>query len=543
VAELTVADVLVMPPLRGARPRVVSGAAGLSRAVRWVHTTELADIAPLLREGDLLLSTGIAMPEDPDELSDYAAGLREGGAVGLVIELGRRWRDELPAPLAEACERHSLPLVALERVVRFAAVAQAVGERIVDAQVAELREAQRVHDTFTELSIAEAGPGEVLDAVQRLSGAAVVLESDEHQVLDYRTGPGDSAAFLTGWPARSRDVASEDRTSWDESHGWLVTLVGRRDRGWGRLVVQSPTAPSARLVAVVERGAAALALHRLHDRQRDSGVRRTHHELLLGLLLEPGSPELLRRCELAGLPTSNRQLVGLTLRPHFVQADQGSSVDVVDETIAAAVHAAHEMRVPALVCEVERDVRALLSFPTSARPRRAVDDLAARVRRGRPLVIGAGRPVTRPGEIDRTLREAQHVVRSVREAAENDHVDVLVHRLEDVHLRGLLAMLVDDDRVRLFATRELDALRQHDIRFDSDLLQTVRALVTHPTSKSEAAASLHVSRPVFYDRVAKAGRVLGADLDDADVRVSLHVAMLADEVAGGDAAARRGQTS
>lgn len=529
MAELTVADVLAMPPLRGARPRVVAGRQGLCRAVRWVHTTELTDIAPLLREGDLLLSTGIAMPEDPDELSDYAAGLRESGAVGLVVELGRRWRDELPAPLVEACEEHRLPLVALDRVVRFAAVAQAVGERIVDAQVAELREAQRVHNTFTELSIAEAGPGEVLDAVQRLSGAAVVLESDENQVLDFRTGTRDSAAFLTDWSARSRDVQSEDRTSWDESHSLLVTRVGRRDRGWGRLVVQSPTAPSARLVAVVERGAAALALHRLHDRQRDSGVRRTHHELLLGLLIEPGSPELLTRCELAGLPTGNRQFVGLTLRPRFVRRDQGSSVDVVDEAIAVTVHAAHEMRIPALVCEVERDVRALLSFPASAHPFRAVDDLAARVRRGHALVIGAGRPVTRHSEIDRTLREAQHIVRSVREGA--DHEDVPVHRLEDVHLRGLLAMLVDDDRVRLFATRELDPLRRHDTRFGSELLQTVRALVTNPTSKTQAAASLHLSRPVFYNRMAKAGRVLGADLDDSDVRVSLHIALLVEEVA------------
>ncbi len=47
----------------------------------------------------------------------------------------------------------------LHREVRFAALTQAVGERLVDEQLAELREAQRVHDTFTELSIAEAGPG------------------------------------------------------------------------------------------------------------------------------------------------------------------------------------------------------------------------------------------------------------------------------------------------------------------------------------------------------------------------------------------------
>src|SRR3712207_7452138 len=65
---------------------------------------------------------------------------------------------------SEACERLSLPLVALAREVRFATVAQAVGERIVDSQLEELREAQRVHEVFTELSIAEAGPAEILES-------------------------------------------------------------------------------------------------------------------------------------------------------------------------------------------------------------------------------------------------------------------------------------------------------------------------------------------------------------------------------------------
>mgnify|MGYP003340373692 CR=1 FL=1 len=52
-----------------------------------------------------------------------------------------------------------------------------------------------------------------------------------------------------------------------------------------------------------------------------------------------------------------------------------------------------------------------------------------------------------------------------------------------------------------------------------------------PASKSLAAASLHVSRAVFYDRLAKVEKVLGADLNDPDIRVSLHVALLAEELA------------
>jgi purine catabolism regulator len=526
MAFVTVAQVLDMPAVRGAGPEILAGSAGLGREVRWVHSTELVDIAPLLRGGDLLLTTGIALPETPDGLRDFAASLGEIDAAGLLIELGRRWRS-VPVALVEACEALTLPLVALTREVRFAAIAQAVGERIVDEQLAELREAQRVHETFTELSIAEAGPREILEAVQRLSGVAVVLESEQHQVLDYRSGPDDIGEFLANWTTRSRSVSLDGRTVWDERNGWLVTRLGQRDRGWGRLVVQAPVRPSERLIAVAERAAAALALHRLHDRHRDSLVRRVHHELLVGLLADPTDADLLRRCELAGVPMAKRQFVGLTFRPRVEAAQaSGPSESLVEEMIASIVHAAYELKVPTLVCEVDRDVRVLLALAPAASPTRVVDDLAARVSRRHRAVIGAGRPAAKAAEVDRTLKEAQHVVQSVH----TDAGDQVVHRLEDVHLRGLLTLLADDERLRLFVSRELDALKDYDDRWGSGLLDAVRALVRHPVSKSQAAASLHVSRPVFYDRLAKAERVLEVDLDDPDIRVSLHVAILADEL-------------
>ncbi len=527
MASMTVSDALAVPAVRGAGPVVLAGAAGLGRQVRWVHTTELVDIAPLLRGGDLVLSTGIALPDSPDDLAAFAESLDGSGVAGLVIELGRRW-TEVPAALVAVCERLSLPLVALGREVRFAAVAQAVGERIVDCQLEELREAQRVHEVFTELSIAEADPAEILESVQRLAGAGVVLEDAQHRIVDYRPGPGDAAGFLADWPARSRVVVVDGRTTWDEANGWLVTRVGKPDRGWGRLVIESPGEPPQRLVATAERAAAALALHRLHDRQRDTLVRRTHHELLVRLLADPGAPDVQQRCEHAGVPLTRRQLVGLALRRPIAAAEPGQRTGQLDAAVAAVVHAVHEMRVPALVCEIDGAVRALLSLSPAADSAQATEELAGRVHRRLHVVVGAGRAVDRVGDVGRTLREALHVVDSVRAGARGR----TVHRLEDVHLRGLLTMLADDDRLRLFTARELDALRHHDARAQTGLLDTVRALVRHPGSKSDAAAALHVSRSAFYDRLAKVEQVLGVDLDDPDILVSLHVAVLADEVFG-----------
>ena len=525
---LSVSDVVAMPVVRSAGARVVAGASGLPHAVRWVHSSELADIGPLLRDGDLLLSTGIAMPDGDLDLVALVDSLADSGAAGLVIELGRRW-EVLPRALLEACDARSLPLVTLAREVRFASVAQAVGEQIVDQQLQELREAQQVHETFTELSIGEAGPGDILEAVQRLSSAAVVLESEQHHVLDYRLGPEAASSVLTDWPRRSSGVLLDGRTTWDAERGLLVTRVGRKERGWGRLVVQVAEPPTQRQVATAERAAAALALHRLHDRQRDGAVRRAHHELIVGLLADPSSPGLLQRCEVAALPTPRRHLVGIALRPVVDGSAAGGRGGRLEEVTAAVVHAVHELRVPALVCDLDGDVRALLSLDHSAKAARVVDELAERVRRRHPVVVGAGRPGTRSGEIDRTLREARQVVDSVRPA--DERAGEVVHRLDDVGLRGLLAMLADDERVQLYIQRQLGALREHDEQSDGDLEAALVALLSHPTSKTDAAAALHMSRPVFYDRIAKLERVLGVDLEDAEARASLHVALVADEMA------------
>ncbi|NPC42193.1 PucR family transcriptional regulator [Nocardioides sp. zg-1230] len=535
---MTLREALELPTFRRAAPEVVAGVAGTDRAIRWVHATERPDVRQLLRAGDLLLTMGTGLPEDDDAagLASFVDELADVGSAGVVVELGRRWEHALPDALVAACERHGLPLVVLARETRFAALAQEIGERVVDQQLAELREAQRVHETFTELSNDLASPVDILRAVQRLADAPVVVENAQHRPLDYFSGPDADDGFLDGWPARSRRVEVAGRTGWDAANGWLVTRLGTTDRAWGRLVIGSPDAPSQRLVAVAERAASALALHRLHDRDRGTLMRRTHLELLTGLAEgrgsdDAGADEVGRRCELAGFPVHRRSLTGVVVRGRVGAVPP---VDL-DEVAATVVRAAHALRLPALVCEVERDLRVLVSTSPGADADDLVDRLAARVLAHHEVVVAAGRTVPDRTGVARTVAEAGQVADAVPQARRGKDPDV--HRLADLHLRGLLALLGEDERVRLFVERELGPLQQHD-RADgsrTELLAALRALLLHPASKTEAAASLHLSRAAFYDRLARIESVLGADLDDPDVRVSLHVALVADELLGGRA--------
>jgi purine catabolism regulator len=58
---LSLREILELEPLRRARPQVLAGRDHLDEFVRWVHVTELPDIAYLLRGGELLLTTGMAI--------------------------------------------------------------------------------------------------------------------------------------------------------------------------------------------------------------------------------------------------------------------------------------------------------------------------------------------------------------------------------------------------------------------------------------------------------------------------------------------------
>lgn len=140
---LTLRDVLALDAVRAGQPVVVAAPDRMDKPVRWVHSAEVSDVGRLLRGGELVLSTGIALPDSASGLADYVAGLAGAGVAGLAIELGQRYANALPGPLVAAAEARGVPLIVFEREVRFVEITEALHRRIIDAQLAELQAARR----------------------------------------------------------------------------------------------------------------------------------------------------------------------------------------------------------------------------------------------------------------------------------------------------------------------------------------------------------------------------------------------------------------
>src|ERR1700729_2874373 len=271
----TLADVLELEAVRRGRPQVLAGQSRLGVPVRWVHAIEQTDAARLLHGGELVLSTGIALPDDPDPLASYAADLAAAGVSGLAVELGRRY-DRLPEALVTAAERHGVPLIAFRREVPFVEITETVHAMIIDAQLDELRRSERVHETFTELSVAGAPPEEIVRQAALLAGRPVILEDLSHRVLALSPAGADPRVLLAGFEHQARAVSGPRRTFYDEGAGWLVTMVGARGEDWGRVIQVLDQPPSSADTVLLERAASALALGRLLTRQQESLERQGH---------------------------------------------------------------------------------------------------------------------------------------------------------------------------------------------------------------------------------------------------------------------------
>ncbi|HSA51172.1 MAG TPA: PucR family transcriptional regulator ligand-binding domain-containing protein [Yinghuangia sp.] len=527
----SVADVVALDAVRRGMPQVVAGARGLARPVRWVHISELPDAARLLRGGELVLATGIALPEDSAGLERYVRELVDIEAAGLVIELGRRYTGELPRPLVDAAEKARFPLVTLHRETHFVGITEAVHSLVIDAQLAELRESEAVHQAFTELAVEGAEPGDVVRQASRMSGRPVVLENLAHQVLAYDAAGTRAETLLDHWEDRSRQVRPSTRTEYDERAGWLVTMVGARGHDWGRLVlVGDGASPPAKQTMLLERAASTLALNRLVVRDRETLERQTHRTLLSGILTHSYTvAEVTLRARALGVHLEGRRLVGvvLRLRRGVTPAVLEAQIRLRDftETAAAAVR---ERRLVALVGGLDDDsVGLLIALGPQDAEDAALQGFSAALRKLAPdfaadVVIAVGSSVGAVRDARRSLLEATQVA----DAALHQGSGAAFYRLPDVRLRGLLHLLRDDTRLQTYVERELGPLLEYDAQHGTHLVQMLAVYLEHGRNKSAAADAAHLSRPSFYERLHRIERVLSVDLDQVESCLSLHVALL-----------------
>lgn len=525
-SRLTVEAALRLPSLRRGAPRVVAGSGGLGRPIRWVHSSEVSNISELLRGDELLLMTGIGLGRSAAQQRRFIRDLAARGVAGLVIELGQAFR-KLPGDLVREAERYGLPLIALEREVPFVEVTEELHSAIVNRQLDVFHRVAELHTRLTALMIDGATVPDLLAALAVSIANPVLLEQDGHGILyqaTYRSGADEA---LAAWAIRQGSSAGDrDAVS--------MPVMARRGRVWGRLLaleLDSPLDDFGR--AAVEGTVPLVALGLLRGGQEALLRVRERGNFLADLVAGRVSPgDATMRANRLGLRSPWRRVL-----PVAAAASPRAAAPAVEEAQWAGVwlEVREELRGAGLrgvigTRPIEEDTLMALALPDGRTRSDAIEAVVAatraavgrRIGHADAVAIAAGRVVEAWESLPQALREAAETATHARGAPGRPWHDASVP-----DFGRLLWNLRTDPHLRRFVEQRLEPVLQHDRTRAAKLLPTLDNLCNHRWHKAEAARALGVNRQSLYPRIGRIERLLGADLDDPETRMSLEFALRA----------------
>jgi purine catabolism regulator len=481
---------------------VHAGQRNLDRLVRWVHPTEIPDIAQFLSGGEMLLTAGLGIGDTAERQREYLCEIDDAHAAVLIVELSGRAFTTLPEPLIEAAREREFPLVSLDGELPFVEVSAQVHESIIDQRVLDLSAYERLNATFMQLLLAGRDHVHFTDALAAEVNRPVVLEDAARQVVAYSGSSADGDLALREWERHSRidhDAATARSGTANDADNCTRKAVVLRGERWGWLHVLHGGEPIVGTAGyAIDRAADGIAIALLGARESGARSAQRQNALVSRLLLgDISGDEFVSRALRIGLDLRDRALLVVSVCRDATAADTGEE---------AMEEMCRSLRVPAVVADVGERTLVIMGLSRTRSESKVVERLTA-------LGVRAG--------ISRPVSASQLSAAVEQASVAATRPDKAVHRFDDLGVLRLLASLAGGPELARYIEDELGALLKHDATASNPLLATLRTYLACDGNKSQAAQQLYVQRRTLYYRLERIESLLGRSLDDPDTRQAL----------------------
>jgi len=534
-----VRELLDVPDLR---LRLLTGVAGMDRAIRHVYTTDLPDPSRYLTPGDLVL-TGLIWCRAPGDADRFVSALVRGGVsvLGAGEALGT-----VPDEVIQACGRHGLPLLAVPAETSFAAVTEEVGRRLSGDRATEMtrvlgrrrlllsavaegagldamfrlmsRELGAECWLLTGLGRVVGGTGTSLPGPLALRLACEYLRADRMPAATEVSVPGAGAGKYSLF-----GVGGEPRIT-----SWFLACAGR-EQDWPHELRESV----AELAADVALERARLDAARTGDRKLAEAI----VTMLASRGGEGAAPaEIASLMRAAGLPPDGRYLVA-------VMGAAASAMVTGPNADRWRCDLAGELVLPdgegALVAPLGDEIVVLVPAPEAPPDEDAPAEhhVAARIRAAQPVVesdrsrvrltVGISAPAASVTALPGALHEAGSAQRlaALRLAGPGGTAAVSVVTSDEVASHELLLASVPASVLRSFRERLLGPLLAYDDQHRAELLPTLREFLACSGSWNACAARMYVHVNTVRYRIRRIEELTGRDLSCLDDQVDFFLAL------------------
>jgi purine catabolism regulator len=482
---ITLAEVLASEPMRAADPIVQSAVPGsLQHAVRWVHSSEVLEIAPLLRGGELLLSGGEALLALPaTEQQDYIRSLAARKIAALAVQTAGH-SEPLSEWLVAAANDSGLPLIELRAVAPFVDIAEVINRLVVNEQAAahlvvddvSRRIARQITDRGPHLPSILEMVAAALEAEVSLAAADGLLLGHAGNTLDDENSRAVAAIVVGGHLAARLTLRSSSPDP------FLLDLAADRLSGILALALAQSFRPTPAQVADA----------RLLESLIEGGDHTTVKQLWLRAGLQPGHSAVMAVFRTSGTGANFSpieralRVAGVSVRSHLWDGDLAvlfaltpkNARGAREALLGAARHAMHGSDVSAAFGPIVADgLRAHDSYVEAQE------------------VLGLGMPAA--GEL-------------------LDAMDFLGRRV--------LGAVSEYGFVGSYVQSIVGEMLEWDRRHGTDLLATLLCWLDSGCNTTASAVSLNIERQTMHKRLNKIETLLGGDPRTSGRLFAIHIA-------------------
>ncbi|MCR3721940.1 purine catabolism regulatory protein [Prauserella flava] len=451
-----------------------------SAVVSAVHISELPEPNAYLAGGELLLTTGLVLPEDEAGCRRYVARLVEAEISALAFGLGPV-HERVPAALVAACKEAGLVLLVVPAATGFLTISSAYWAARSRSTERQLNDAVAAQRALVDAAAAVDPVASILQRLARtLDGWVALLDAAGEIDLTYPTSFRDDAADLRDEVARLEVAGVHSSASFTiADHVVAVFPLAVGDRIVGYLAAGSPRRLEPTQRQVILTAVVLLSLDVL--RIGGGGYTREANRRCVALLVDSGMVDAARRLAAeTGSPVPGREM--------RVLAARGRSSDDLVATVEAWCPAALAVRVD---CST-----AWFVLPADGE----IGDLVNRVRAADPsgAVVASDLVASESAGATRV-----RLLRALHGLAAGEAV------LPRTNLCGVVPRAVER-----FAAEASAELREALVGY-----------LRHRGQWEQAARALTLHRNTLRYRVSRALEILGLDLDDPDLAAETWLAL------------------
>ncbi|WP_312336681.1 PucR family transcriptional regulator [Anaerospora hongkongensis] len=550
-----IAELLKLPALRQAR--TVAGERGLDREVEYIDVLESPDSGAIKPRG-LYLTSGFLFQAIPQFQGMLVTQMQEKGAAGILLQLGS-YLKEVPQEMLAAANRLEFPVIALPEGSSFAAIIKEGLEHVFFQQEKEIRRSQETQKKLAELAYTGADLQQIAQTIVSLVANTIIVADRDFSLLSYayldkpykgrkpRVYAGKiidkylynlkRTGFIDKIRSRKKAERAEVLFSNLGQQAWVIVpvLINGEILGYiAMLEDQHRLCEQDWQVLVQAANVTAVAIYK--QLAEGEVVRRRRNDFLAGVLegsVQAGQAALEQAAALQVDLNKTWLAVQLEFRSpikftqHPLANEEQDDIAAKQWGIAMLTNQLTTRQSDLLVVGQQSGITILCPLNAEA----AGETIAKRVEMIRhelhvfspelEIVLG----VSRPCRDYRLLPEAYGEAKEALEIGRKLNRTGSVHYFDDLGVYQFLTKVRDMPELQSYYQSVIGKLDGVEPSVRHDLVKTLEQYFSANGNVFKAAQGLYLHRNSMKYRLERIQELLGVDLDDAEVRFNLQLAL------------------